>query len=186
MSSSGHPDDLAVTLARAPKSVRIAPGGTDAFVADCLRAEYERGLEEGRQRAHAEAASVLAKASEKLQHACERLMPDLASSAVDLAVEIARAIVRAEVAQGHHDIESIVRETLAASGVGRGACVVHVHPLDAERLKHVPFRSGTRIEPDTGVPAGDVHVTTPHGVLLRDQSEILEAIRGRIRGELGA
>ena len=58
-------------------------------------------------------------------------------------------------------------------------------PSDAERLKPLPFRSGTKIEADPEVAPGDVHVTTPHGVLVRDQDEVLEAIRNRIRGELG-
>jgi flagellar biosynthesis/type III secretory pathway protein FliH len=186
LSSDLQGAELAVHLPRAPKSAHIAPGDAGAFVTACLREEFARGVAEGERRAAAHGAGVLAKAAGKLEHACERLAAELAADAVELAVEIARSIVRAEVAQNRHDVERIVRETLAASGVGRGACIVHLHPLDAERLKHVPFRSGTKIEADPGVAAGDVHVTTPHGVLVRDQEEILAAIRGRIRGELGA
>jgi len=175
-----------VTLRRIPKSVRVVPGTGADYVTTCLRAEFARGVEEGRRLATQEAAGAMERASAELATACERLVPDLAASAVDLAVDIARSVVRNEVSLKHHDIEKIVRETLAASGVGRGACVVHVNPVDAERLKPIPFRNGTKIEADPEVAAGDVHVTTPHGVLVRDQDEVLEAIRDRIRGELGA
>lgn len=185
MSSNPKEDGLLVALPRLPKAVRVVPGTGGDYVGACLRAEFQRGVEEGRRLAAQEAAGSLERASTEIGAACERLMPDLASSAVDLAVEIARTIVRAEVAKNRHDIEKIVRETLAASGVGRGACVVHVSPSDAERLKPLPFRSGTKIEADPEVAPGDVHVTTPHGVLVRDQDEVLEAIRNRIRGELG-
>ncbi|MBI5362998.1 MAG: hypothetical protein HZA53_07445 [Planctomycetes bacterium] len=186
MSSNPRSDELVVELPRAPRSVRLAAAGSESeYLGACLRAEFDRGVLEGRRESVEDAAGALNRASEKLEEACARLVPDLASSAVDLAVEIARSIVRAEIAQNHHDIEKIVRETLAASGVGRGACVVHVSPLDAERLKPIGFRSGTKIEADPEVPAGDVHVTTPHGVLVRDQDEVLAAIRTRIHGEMG-
>ena len=82
------------------------------------------------------------------------------------------------------EIPRIVRDTLSASGVGRGACVVHVHPRDAERLRGVPFRSGTEIEADPEVAEGDVHVTTPHGLLVREIDELLLAVRSRLHGEL--
>ncbi len=186
MSSNPKDDGLAVVLPRLPKTVRVVPGTGADYVTACLRSEFQRGVDEGRRLAVEEAAGALERATAEMSAACERLVPDLAASAVDLAIEIARSIVRAEVVQDHHAIETIVRETLAASGVGRGACVVHVNPRDAERLKPLPFRSGTKIEADPEVAAGDVHVTTPHGVLVRDQDEVLEAIRGRIRGELGA
>lgn len=186
MSSSSRNDELVVELPSAPRSVRLAAAESgSAYLGTCLRAEFERGVQEGRRKAADDAAGALNRAAEKLEEACARLVPGLASSAVDLAVEIARSIVRAEVVQNHHDIEKIVRETLAASGVGRGACVVHVNPSDAERLKPIAFRSGTKIEADPEVPAGDVHVTTPHGVLVRDQDEVLAAIRTRIHGEMG-
>jgi flagellar biosynthesis/type III secretory pathway protein FliH len=179
-----HPE-LSVRVLAAPRGVRVVANSEAEYLGTRMRSEFERGVQEGRRRAVEDAASALNRAAEKLEQACAKLVPDLASSAVDLAVEIARSIVRAEVAQNHHDIEKIVRETLATSGVGRGACVVHVHPLDAERLKSVPFRSGTKLEADPEVPAGDVHITTPHGVLVRDQDEVLAAIRTRIHGEMG-
>src|SRR5262245_40035709 len=132
----------------------------------------------------AQAAGALDLAAQQLAESPQQLLAEITSAVVDLASEIARAVVRSEIAAGRHDIERIVRETLSASGVGRGACVVHVHPRDAERLRGVPFRSGTEIEADPEVAEGDVHVTTPHGLLVREIDELLAAVRIRLHGEL--
>lgn len=171
-----------------PVGVRIAEGTAEAFI-ERLKSErssdaFARGREAGMREAIAGAAGALGTAAERLDAARASAATELAASAVALAVEIARHILRAEISSGHHDIERVVRETLAVSGVGRGSCVVHVNPLDAEKLKHVPFRAGTVIEADHEVAAGDVHITTPHGVLVRDVDDALASIAERIRGEL--
>jgi hypothetical protein len=62
--------------------------------------------------------------------------------------------------------------------------VVHVNPVDAERLADVPFRAGTELEADPGVPAGSVHVTTPQGLLVRDLDQALGSIREHLLGSL--
>lgn len=190
MSTDLAKDGLKLVLPGVPSAARVVAGTAAELVERsreaAIEAAYARGVEEGKRIASEEAAGLLAAASERIEAACRRLVPELSVGAVDLAIEIAREIVRVEVEQHHHDVERIVRETLAASGVGRGACVLHVHPLDAERLKSVPFRAATRVEADPEVPLGDVHVTTPHGLLVRDQDEVLAAVRERIRGELGA
>jgi flagellar biosynthesis/type III secretory pathway protein FliH len=114
----------------------------------------------------------------------EKAAADLAHTSVLLATKIARELLRAEIDVGHYDLERVVRDALAVSGVGRGACVVHLNPIDAERLKHVPFRAGLTIEADHEVARGDVHLTTPVGVLVRDIDDALEAIGEKIRGGL--
>ena len=58
----------------------------------------------------------------------------LASDAVELGVEIARQLLKIEIAAENYDLEGIVRATLAASDIKRGHCVVHIHPDDAARL----------------------------------------------------
>ena len=73
-----------------------------------------------------------------------------------------------------------MRETLSFSGGARGPCTVHLHPADAGALEGVPFRSGTEIEADPSVPRGSVHVTTPHGLLVRDLDEALRSIGERL------
>jgi hypothetical protein len=94
------------------------------------------------------------------------------------------SLTRSEIRAGRHDIERIVREALAASGVGRGEALVHVHPSDAARLAEVPFRANTRIEADPALRAGDVHVTCAQGVLVREIDEALGGLRERLRQEL--
>jgi flagellar biosynthesis/type III secretory pathway protein FliH len=130
------------------------------------------------------AAAALDAACARLDQAREEAAASLALHAVQLAVEIAQTLVRAEVSAGRHDLEAIVREALAASGVGRGDCVVHLNPLDAAAVADVRFRAGTRIEADEAVRRGDVQVSTPHGLLVREIPEALRSIHERLLGEL--
>ena len=101
-----------------------------------------------------------------------------------LAVEIARTLVRKELMAGTHNMESMVREALAASGAGRGPCTVHLNPADLAQLESVRFRAGTELEADDAVARGDVHVETPHGLLVRENTEALRSIHERLLGEL--
>jgi len=188
LSSDPAQDGLALSVPAAPRTLRVAGDSRAAFVAELRAAErtseYERGRADGERAALERAAGALDSAAERVDQARDSATQALAGAAVELALEIARSIVCAEVEAARHDIERIVRDTLAASGVGRGACVVHLNPLDAARLKHIAFRAGTKIESDPEVQAGDVHVTTPHGVLVRDVQDVLAAIGERLRGEL--
>ncbi len=190
MSSDLAKDGLRLALPFAPRAVRVGARERTAFLAELrareCQAEYERGRADGERAALEKAAGALNSAAERLDQAREAATPSLASAAVELALEIARAIVGTEVDAARHDIERIVRDTLAASGVGRGACVVHLHPLDATRLAHVPFRTGTILESDPDIRPGDVHITTPHGVLVRDLHEVLRAIGESLRTEIAS
>jgi flagellar biosynthesis/type III secretory pathway protein FliH len=180
--------ELSIRLQRPVTGVRVV----DASVAEMrsrwdgedVESAFARGVAQGEARALAATAGALDRAVATLEAARSRAEQDLSHAAVELAIEIARTLVRAEIDAGRYDIERIVRESLAASGVGRRACVVHLNPIDAERLKSVPFRSATVIEPDLEVARGDVHVTTPHGILVRDVDSALDSIAERIRGDL--
>ena len=78
-----------------------------------------------------------------------------------------------------------MRETLASSGVGRGNCTVHLHPDDFATLAQVSFRVGTKIEADSAVAPGDVHISTPQGLLVHETSQALESIRAALQAEFG-
>ncbi|MCC7011016.1 MAG: hypothetical protein IT454_00525 [Planctomycetes bacterium] len=158
----------------------LVPGGLDAWLERRLAAARTQGERLASQRA----AQALERAEAKLDAAREEAAAALARSSVQLAVEIARTLVRNEIDNGRMNLERIVRDSLAASGVGRGACSVHLHPLDAAQLANVKFRSGTAIEPDEAVARGDVHVVTPNGLLVREIPEALRAIHERLLGEL--
>lgn len=181
-------DRHVLRASRAPTRARVVPGDGPALAARLERESLERvreqGREDGRREAEETAARALEAAVARIEAERDQALGALAGQAVDLAIAVARTLVRCEIDAGRADVERIVRETLAASGVGRGACVVHLHPADAARLERVSFRAGTVIESDHEVARGDVHVTTPWGVLVRDVDASLDAIAERIRGEI--
>jgi flagellar biosynthesis/type III secretory pathway protein FliH len=179
---------VAAQLPAPLRAARIAEGGAAGVLRRLLErregAAREEGLRAGRAEALRGAAGALDQAAARLDEARELAEARLAHTAAQLAVEVARVLLRREVRAGHYDLEAMVREALAASGVSRGRCVVHLHPADAAQLVAVPFRAGTELEPDEGVARGCVHVTTAHGLLVRDLDEAVGAIAERLQQEL--
>ena len=175
---------LRVATGSAPSAASLAEGGTEQALGRLLERReaegYARGLAEGRRALSEELGAAFTGALERLDKSREAALEQLNHTSVELAVEIARKLLRAEIPAGRYDLEGIVRSTLAFSDTGRGQCVVHVNPADAERLSEVPFRAGTEVEPDPSVPQGSVHVTTPQGLLVRDLDEALSSIGERI------
>jgi len=162
----------------------VVEGDIEAALGRLLAAREEAGREAGRREGEdavrAAIAGAVDAAVERLDAAREEALAHLNHTAVALAVEIARRLLRVELPAGRYDLEGIVREALSFSGTGRGRCVVHLHPVDAGALQGVPFRAGTVIESDPSVPRGSVHVTTPHGLLVRDLDEALRSIGERL------
>ncbi len=169
-----------LALGSAPVAARVVPGRLDEFsgrlTQDLELSTFERGRQEGRTQAAEQAAGALERAATELDRAREQASAELSKSATQLALGLARILLRREISQGGYELERIVRESLALSGVGRGACVVHLHPEDAAALTNVAFRAGTTIEADSAVSRGCVQVSTPHGLLVRDHEEALQAI----------
>jgi flagellar biosynthesis/type III secretory pathway protein FliH len=170
-------------LDRSPVAARIVAGGLDQVLAGWLgereRSAFERGVAQGREVALASAAGALDGAAARLDAELDRA----SAVAVEVALEIARVLLRREVQLGNFDLEQIVRETLALSGVGRGRCVVHVNPADAAMLAGVSFRAGTSVESDPTVPRGGVQVSTPQGLLVRELEQALAQIAEQLREE---
>lgn len=170
------------------RAARIAEGSESELRArwdsETSRRSFEAGRLAGRQEALQGVAPLLERALADLETQREQATARLAQDAATLAVEIAREITRSEIRAGRHDIERIVREALAASGVGRGEAQVHVHPTDAARLAEVPFRANTTVEADPSLRVGDVHVTCARGVLVREIDDALNTLRERLRQEL--
>jgi flagellar biosynthesis/type III secretory pathway protein FliH len=165
-----------IQLHARPSGVRLCEAGLDAVSARVIEERTLAAREQGREEERFEHAALLDEAAERLDAARERAEAELAPFACELALAIASEILRMEVDAGRYDLERIVRETLADSGVGRGNCVVHLNPKDRETLEGVPFRSGTVLEADPEVAPGEVHVTTPQGLLVRELPALLEAI----------
>jgi len=177
-----------VQLASAPSGALLKSGSLDAwFERELERARaqaHAAGLAAGRAQALSEAAGALASAAERLDAEREQARAELSSAAIDLGLAVAAELTLSECAAGRHAVERIVRETLAVSGIGRGACAVHLNPLDAETLAGASFRAGTSIVPDAGVERGCVQLATPQGLLVRDPTEALAEIAQKLREEL--
>ena len=175
-------------LASQPSAARISTDGlhgtVERLIGDRLQAARELGFTEGHRAAVEDSAGLLNRAAEALDALREEAAESLARTSAQLGLAIASHLVRAEIDAGRYEVEAIVREVLAASGIGRGSCVVHLSPEDVERLADVSFRAGTEIEADIEVPSGDVHVTTPHGLLVREMDRALHDIGERILGEI--
>ena len=174
------PEALSLRIEKAPTAARVVPGGVDGLVRRCMA----QARAEGERDASLRAAKAFEAAIVKLEASQAEAADALARNAVQLAVEIARTLVRVEIDAGRHGIERIVRESLAASGVGRGAAQVHLHPEDHALVADVRWRSGTVVEADDAVQRGDVHVSTPQGLLVREINDSLRAIHERLLGEL--
>jgi flagellar biosynthesis/type III secretory pathway protein FliH len=171
-----------------PKGASLAAGSLEQSLERLLErrasAAYEAGLAAGRDAEHSALGAAFEAALARLDAAREEALARIGHTSVELALEIARQLLRVEIPAGSYDLEGIVRHTLGFADVGRGRCVVHVHPVDAERLAQIPFRAGTEIEPDAGVAPGSVHVTTPQGLLVRDHDEALRSIGERLLEDL--
>lgn len=141
--------------------------------------------------ARARAADERDSATRALERAAERLdafraeaEASLSRTATELAIAIARRLLRSELSRGNVDLERVVRETLAAASSERGACVVHLNPADLAALEGVEFRAGTRLCADVEVARGDVHVETALGLIVRELDGALESIAGELREQL--
>jgi len=174
------PERLVLELATPVAGVEVLASGSAASEAACLAHARAAGERAGR----AEAGAALDAAVEHLRVLEEEARTRLAENAVALGIEIARTLLRGEIQRDRHDIERLVRGTLAEAATGRAPCVVHLHPSDHARLATTKFRSGTRIEPDVGVAKGDVHVETSLGLLVRDVDDLLAAVARRLKEDL--
>lgn len=145
---------------------------------------FARGQAQGAAGQREQALRALDAACERLDAFREQARADLARTAAELAVEIARRLLRCELARGSVDLERLVRETLQAASTERGRCVVHLNPADHAALRERPFRAGTELCADVEVARGDVHVETALGLLVRELDGALDSLAERLAEEL--
>jgi flagellar assembly protein FliH len=172
---------LEISLPELPTAVRVIAASELAASNEAEKRGYARGSAEGESRATGAAVRRLDEAVAALVRAREESDRAVAEDSVKLALVIARELVRREVDAGRHDIERIVREALQVSGAGRAECVVHLHAEDLKRLSGVAFRSATRLEADPEIARGDVHVSTPRGIVVRDLDAALASVAERLK-----
>jgi len=165
-----------ILVPQAPSSARIFQGSVDDWHAE----QRELARAEGYAAAVQEASQLLDSATDQLDRDREQAIKELPAFALRFAQEVARHLIRTTIQSGAHDMEGIIRDALARSGVGRGACVVHVCPDDYQKLQGVTFRKGTEIQLDPALPAGTVHVATPQGLLVRDIDSCVRAAAEQI------
>lgn len=118
--------------------------------------------------------------AQELEAAHQKLEAELPTFAVELAVGIARELLRIDIGSRNYDVEATVRHALSVASAGRSSCTIHLHPDDLQNCDPSRFRSNTKFEADPDIGRGDVHVTTPQGLLVHD----IDAALTRVREEL--
>ena len=127
---------------------------------------YQAGLKSGQSAAQGIAKrldALLAAGANGLHLMEERLAGEL----LDLAVELARQVVRAEVAVKREAILPVVREALALLSQDARAVQIVIHPQDGELLRqHLAddiARGGWRVVEDRRIEPGGVRVLSSTG-----------------------
>ena len=171
------------TITVGPSSVMKATV-KDVEFKDYLEGVRVEELDAARAEGHQEAIEGLGRsllsAIESLEEQKQSCIADVATSAVELGLGIARSLVRSELANDRHDIEAIVRDILKATTDGRTTTVIRVSESDAARLQEANFRAATEVIADQSISTGSARVETPQGVLVRDIDESLRAISARL------
>jgi flagellar assembly protein FliH len=145
-------------------------GGAAAEIEARRKEAEERGFQAG-HRAGLAAAQGLAQRLGQLVASSEnglRLMEErLAGELLDLAVELARHVVRAEIAVRREALLPVAREAIALISQDARAVQLVAHPSDAELLrKHLAeeiAESGWRIAEDHRIEPGGLRVLSSAG-----------------------
>lgn len=169
------------------KAVRILPNEgqntLDAVIQSQRQSTFESGVNAGIKQATAGSVARLDEAVELVNAQHAEALGQLNQVAVELALSIARSILKKEQLLGNYDMERIVRDALHESGVGRNPCTVHLNPIDYDNLKELQWRTGTHLKADEGVAQGDVQVETGIGLLVRDARSAMDTIRRNLLEE---
>lgn len=171
-------------MAQVPSGVRVE----DVPAEQAIEALLERRAAEREAASAAAVREELAQTIEALAAGFETerkaLGEELSRSAVELGIEVARAILRTELPAERYELEPVIRECLALATEGRGAARVHLNPTDAERMAELPWRAGTELVPDSAVRRGEVRVESDLGVVVRNPDECLARAREALLEEL--
>lgn len=169
-----------LTLPAPPTGVGLFEGDLNEW----HQRELDRAYARGRDEALAGSCNLVAQAAAHIDAARIDATREISAFATRFAASVAKHLIHINISEGRHEIEKMIRETLHESGVGRGKCVVHVHPADAKALSAISFRNQTLIEADPEVPQGSVHVTTTEGLLVRDIDVCIQQAAERMHTDL--
>lgn len=135
------------------------------------REAYQQGLEEGRRQAAAQwdaALQRLARSLEEIAGCKPRLRLEAEREVVELALAIARRIVRRELHIDPEAVLGLVKAALAKAGQ-REITEVRVHPAHAEpvraHLERIGAPEALEVRPDPSLEPGAVLVETARGLI---------------------
>jgi len=138
------------------------------------RRAFERGLQEGARQATAAAqrercghVERVGRVVENLQTALDQLAARGADAVLDLALEVARQVVRRELAVSRDAVLPVVREALVLIADHTAHPRVRLNPQDhallSVELDAEGSHRGCRFVPDPAVPPGGCRIETPQG-----------------------
>lgn len=134
--ASFDPQQPAVATPAAPAAVPVATGPTpeelDAIRRQARDEGYQAGYEQG-QAAAREEAKRLGRAADRLQQSLAEMDQQVADELLALAMEIARQVVRREIAARPEAILDVVREALVQ--LPHQHAVIYLHPEDASLVR---------------------------------------------------
>lgn len=162
---------------------------------------YARGVREGFQQGFDEGSEALAAFEmQKTAEIARRMQPladgfraglaalesDLAADLVTLAVDIARQVLRRELANDPQALLPAAREALRGVAEGASQLKMHVHPDDAAMLaEHLDLvRSGQcELRPDPALPPGSCRVEADTGIAEAGFAQRWQAAMGALGRE---
>lgn len=147
------------------------------------------GLAEGRSRGEAEVRAAIASLESivlQLAEPLERVDEAVIDAVGDLAVLIARHLVRRELKANPGEIVGVVRETMRHLPIAPRAARIRLHPEDVELVQNAfALRDDTkswRLEPDPLVTRGGCVVETESSRIDASVESRLAAIASRMLG----
>jgi flagellar assembly protein FliH len=137
-------------------------------VAEIRRAAAEDGFHEGAAAARAEAVRLVALV-ERVHADAARLEGEVAEKVLDLAVQIAREVIRGEVRCRPDALLPVIQEALGALPQTLHHLAIHLHPDDAElvgrHLQDHPLPQPARLRPNAQIERGGCQISASEGDL---------------------
>ena len=150
---------------------------------------FQQGFDEGKKRGLQEAAKLAAQLLSVMEHLAQPLAEldeGVVEAVSDLAVLIARHLVRRELRLNPGEVVGVVRETMRHLPVAPRAARIRLHPEDAELVQQA-FALGDdsrswRLEPDPLMTRGGCIVETDVSRIDASVESRLAAIASRMLG----
>ncbi|HLU39042.1 MAG TPA: FliH/SctL family protein [Planctomycetota bacterium] len=180
-------------MPHAARAVRVlaAPQGEPAAAARRLLALRDAAEERHHCRRAVEAlAAAIQQALSGLRAEVDARLEQVATSAVELGLAVAREVVGDAIMHGAFDAAGAVRRCLQHAVVGeRAAITIFVAPSDLERVRGEladALPPGASLAADPDLAPASVRVETDAGTVAYDTGEVLRRLCDELRKELAA